>query len=443
MADKPLVGIKDVDGSTNFNIPFSSPQIARADYSKEVVPNPKEVATLVVGGFRFNQWESVWVQHRYGEPFALFQFTAAEPEPFPNRWQSLRFYPDDHCIIELGGVLAMNGIIITRQVAYDKKSHGVQLQGKGITWWASKSSVDSTTGSYDDKNLVEIAKAVMAPYPSPVRTVGALDPTPFKRCSAQPGETCWDFIERLARPRGAVLGSDHLGNFLLIGDHPMSVTAMLVEGYNILRAQIIITKDQMFKRYSATGQTNNDGDAKTTSEAGEQMASTGGSAPVYSHKITPSEQPVWGEAELQARAESEALWHEGAVIEASITVQGWHKPNGDIWRVGEVYKVVSPMGAINEPLACQEATFTQDRSSGTTTTLKMVLPRLLKIHPRFANSEQPLVGNNIPVDPAQPVPQPPAPVPYTLPPGTRMGPNGIEELPDTTPDQSVTSGINF
>jgi prophage tail gpP-like protein len=435
----PLVGTKQPSDET-----FISQYSAPTPYltaAETPVPNPDEIARLAVEGFYFEDWESVWVQHRYGEPFAFFQFTAAEKEPYPNRWQAMRFYPDDHVIITLGGILAMNGIITIRQVAYDKKSHGVQLQGKGITHWAAKSSVDNTqTGSFDGKNLLQIAKQVLAPFPTPVQAIGNVDPTPFTRCSNQPGETCWDFLERLARPRGVILSSDHRGNFQLIDDHPMDISAVLMEGHNILRCQAIIDKDPFHKKYSVIGSTNNDGDQKSPSQAGEQMASAGGSAPIYSHKITPAEQPVWDQIELQKRASSEALWHEGAIIEVNATVQGWKKPNGDLWRVGEVYKIVSAMISLNEPLACQTATFTQDRSGGTTTTLKMVLPRLLKINTKFANTDQDLVGV-VPTPGPGPTPMPPTgAVPYLLPPGTKMGDNGIEDDKANNPSPSVEIG---
>jgi len=429
VADIPLVGTKaNGDGSSARDFPSPpSPQLRGT--SIPPVPNPDEIAELVVAGGRFRDWESVWVQHRAGEPFAFFQFTAAEREPFANRWQAVRFYPDDHVIITLGGKLAMNGIITIRQVAYDKKTHGVQLQGKGITHWAAKSSVESKTGSFDMKNLVQIAKEVLAPYPSPLKVVGAVDPTPFKRVSNQPGETVWDFLERLARPRGAVLSSDHLGNFKLLGDAEADVEAVLMEGYNILKCQAIIDKDPFHKKYSAIGSTGNDkGDEKTPSQAGEMMASTGGSAPVYSHKITPAEQPVWGTPELQSRAEAEALWHEGAIIEVNITVQGWKKPNGDLWRIEEVYQVTSAMISLNEPLAAQTVTFTQDRASGTLTTLKLVQPRLLKKMTKYANTDMPLTGENtVPGPGATDMPSTPGVKTYNLPPGTWMGDNGIEE----------------
>jgi prophage tail gpP-like protein len=427
----PLVGERqDPNDPANYTPfdwnrpPTPTPHLTRP--GRDPIPNPEEVAELVVEGFRFTEWESVWVQHRFGEAFHMFQFTAAEREPYPNKWQALRFHPDDHVIITLGGHLAMNGVITIRQVAYDKKSHGVQLQGKGITHWAYKSSVDNTqTGSFDGQSFEQIARAVLAPYPSPVRTEGNLDATPFKRCSNQPGETCWDFLERLARPRGIIVGSDYLGNAVLSDDRFEAILGSFIEGYNILRCQAIIDKDPFHRRYSAMVQTNNDGDEKSPSQAGEMMKSVGGSAPVYSHKITPAEQPVWNDVELQKRAASEALWTEGAIIEVNITVQGWINPQTkDIWRVGKCYKVVSPMISFNGVLAAQTITFQQDRSSGTTTTLMLVLPPKLKINTKFANT-QPIVGANQTYQDG-PAPMPPAnPVPYVLPPGTMLTPNGI------------------
>jgi prophage tail gpP-like protein len=59
---------------------------------------------------------------------------------------------------------------------------------------------------------------VIAPFGVGVKTIGTLNPTPFARLQVEPGEKLWDFLERIARPRGIVMGSDHLGNFLLIGE---------------------------------------------------------------------------------------------------------------------------------------------------------------------------------------------------------------------------------
>jgi hypothetical protein len=54
------------------------------------MPNREEVATIIVNGRRFEDWESVWVQHRWTETYPLFRFTCAEREPVPDRWLMVR-----------------------------------------------------------------------------------------------------------------------------------------------------------------------------------------------------------------------------------------------------------------------------------------------------------------------------------------------------------------
>jgi hypothetical protein len=48
---------------------------------------------------------------------------------------------------------------------------------------------------------------------------------------------------------------------------------------------------------------------------------------------TTAEQPVWSMAEVLDRARNESIWHEGDELHAVITVQGWLRSNGDLWRV--------------------------------------------------------------------------------------------------------------
>jgi hypothetical protein len=94
--------------------------------------------------------------------------------------------------------------------------------------------------------------------------------------------------------------------------------------------------------------------------------------------LTPAEQPVWSVSEIADRAKNEAVWNEGTIVTASVTVQGWMMASGTLWRAGDQVMVQSPMAMLNMALKIQTATFTQDRNSGTTTTLELVAPWLLK-----------------------------------------------------------------
>jgi hypothetical protein len=54
--------------------------ISQAPYPAGAVPDPDDVATIIARGYRFDDWESVFVQHRWADAFAWFRFTSAERE---------------------------------------------------------------------------------------------------------------------------------------------------------------------------------------------------------------------------------------------------------------------------------------------------------------------------------------------------------------------------
>ena len=87
-----------------------------------------------------------------------------------------------------------------------------------------------------------------------IKTVGQIDLTPFVHLQNEKGELIWDFLERLARPRGIVMGSDSEGNFLLIGDHTFATVSELIEGQNIKSCQCTIRHDQTYLKFAADAQ---------------------------------------------------------------------------------------------------------------------------------------------------------------------------------------------
>jgi prophage tail gpP-like protein len=365
--------------------------------------NLDEVATVVVNNRQFNQWESVYIQQRWAEAFPIFKFTSADiVEVPPKDWQTLQFKPRDECAIYLGGLLAIAGFITTRQTTYDAENHQVQYEGVGLTWFAGRSSILNQTGNYDGKTFEEIADEVIGPTGVGICKIGTLDATPFARVSNEVGETVWDFLERLARVRGIVLGSDHLGNFLLIGDHSFVPQDSLVEGVNIKQMNAIIYAGDIYSTYHVRGQTAAT-DEQHGTEASEQEAFVEGSAQHYSPLLLPSEQPVWGVGELQTRAAHEAVWHEGTQWQVTVVVQGWMKPSGGLWAPGMLVYVRSPMAMIDFVMKVQTVTFTQDSNSGTQTTLDLVPPFYLKDRAEFnlgtVGAPQMPAGPGIPLTP--------------------------------------------
>jgi prophage tail gpP-like protein len=375
--------------------------------------NPDEIAELTVADHKFSNWKSVWVQHRWAEAYPIFKFTSADIAEVPSDWALLQFKPGDECAIYLGKKLAAAGIITVRQTAYNKTSKGVQFEGVGVTWYAARSSIINATGNFDDKPFEAIADEVLKPTGIKMLPVGILNAIPFARCQCEKGEKIWDFLERLARVRGIVLGSDHLGNMLGIDTHTKPIVATLQEGFNIIEMQAIISIQDIYSDYILEGQTAAS-DLQNMQAASEQQADVAGTAKRYSPVLTPAEQPVWSIAELLDRAKNEYIWHEGTLIQVTVVVQGWMRPGThELWRAGDNVSVYSPMAMIIMTLKIRTITFTQDRQSGTRTALDLVAPWLLKDTSPIdlrQDTQQPTVPNT----PAPPQTQPNVPPPETL-----------------------------
>ena len=377
---------------------------------------PQETAVLTVNGVEFDDWESVFVQGRWADPFTYFRFAAAERDPVFGKqpydvplWEKLQFKPGDKCTVSLAQVQVVSGVIEIRQAAYNATSHGVMLQGKSVTAWAARSSVDTKTGSFDGKNILQVAQEVLAPYPVGIKTVGTLDLKPFVHLQNEHGELIWDFLERLARPRGIVMGSDAHGNFLLIGPHTFPTVTQLIEGQNIKSCQCTIRHDMTYEQYDtrAQGTATDSRSGSDMSDLHATVASRITTQP-YSKLITAAEQPVTTQPEVQARVENERVWHDDTEVQATITVQGWLYNESRLWTPGDQVFVRSPMAMLNQDMKIQNVTFTQDSTNGTETVLDLVLPGLLKGSPNFDPSPPPSQPPT--PTPPEPQPQPPAPI---------------------------------
>jgi prophage tail gpP-like protein len=371
MADEDTIDLPEIQ--------IESRRVMRPWPRPDQEPKREETATLVVGGRRFEDWESVWLKHKLLDAYAQFRFTAAERDPMPEWWDRLQFKPQDDCEIYLGGMLALTGIILIRQTAYAGKQHGVVLQGVTNTWAAARASIIHKTGIFPG-GFVEIAKQVLAPTGVGMKVVGAIDGTPFKPpAKNEPGESIFSFLDRLARDRKVIIGSDRYGNFIFYGEKGAETQETLQEGFNILKMQCVISVVKARSNFETRGQrpTGEDSDEGTPRDRAEQKAVAGGSLKRYSPLLTIMEHPVWTPKEVALRNATEVMWNEGQEIEATITVQGWFTSAGRLWEVGKEVMVKSPMAMLNEALTIETVTFTQDSGGGSITTLLCKNPAAL------------------------------------------------------------------
>ena len=367
---------------------YLNPQLIspRLQTRRGIYPGAKgdEIATLVVNGAIYEDWETVWFQWNLGDPFAQFRFTATEddthlwvPDP-ENRTPDellLRFKPGDECDLYLGGWPIMHGVIMVRQVAYDKNNHTIVLQGVTLTYYAANASIIDEKSEYHG-TFLDVAGAVLAPTCSGYKVWGALDLTPFKDPQRpNPGETIFEFLERIARTRKIIVTSDPYGDFLFIGEHEGEYVSDLVEGGNILKCQAVIADLTARSEFIARVHSGGDDD-QNMKDAAHLEARIDGTAKCYNPLLTPIEHPVWSRHEVEQRAKTEQMFAEGQhKVEATVTVQGWFNPRTGLrWDVGQDVHFQSPMTGIdNQMMKIKTVTFTQDKM-GSLTTMVIVHP---------------------------------------------------------------------
>jgi prophage tail gpP-like protein len=99
---------------------------------------------------------------------------------------------------------------------------------------------------------------------------------------------------------------------------------------------------------------------------------------MYSKIIVPMETPPADQGEVFKRANYERMWKDGSLINCTIVVQGWLRAGRALWNAGDQVHVYSPMAMLDQPMAIQNCTFSQDSRQGTITTLDLVNPEALQ-----------------------------------------------------------------
>jgi prophage tail gpP-like protein len=183
-------------------------------------------------------------------------------------------------------------------------------------------------------------------------------------------------LERYAKARGIMIGSNANGGLLAIGEHPANPSGTITEGVDILRANAVMKDEMVYKKIYALGQSTSSDNAYGDSQ-NKQLAFEAGSSTRNRMLVTVMDiaDTMHG---VQRRALIEKAFTEGSFLDSQITVQGWFKDQNrsdDVWKAGEYYTVYSPSLILNGVvLGCATCVYEQNEQ-GTTTTLGLVNPK--------------------------------------------------------------------
>lgn len=346
------------------------------------MPNQKEIATIEVGGTKYEDWQTISVEVAYPGVHRTAVFTVSEGNPPAKTRRARQISTGDECTVSLGGKLILTGYVVSRQTFADGNNHAVLIEAYGKPSDAVRTSVIKEKGQWRDKTIVDIAKEVYGAQDINVVTKGKTDNMniKFEDVQLHQGESPFHLVERLARARMVWIGDDKDGNLVLDGGTQTYDGPSLTEGENIQWLRVSIRDVELMKEINVYGQSYANDD-KWGREASESKAKISDdrvkrNKPFKLFLERPGS-PKTLQKDVQIRAQFEKAWRASTAIEAEVGVQGWFKPGGgDLWEAGpqEPVRLNTAMGMVNQLLLIQKVVFKQDDQQGTMTILTMVDP---------------------------------------------------------------------
>lgn len=273
----------------------------------------------------------------------------------------------------------LTGYVDVYQPSYDANHHEVAIACRSKTEDVVDCSVDveqlgAATGSWQikTKTIGEAAKMLVKPYGIDVKLPdGDEDLNPLYPVAVQPGMTCYQLIEELARVTRMLVWDDENGNLVLSKVGKKRAGSSLVEGINIEVAAARISGDQRYKKVIVFGQ------YFFVDQSGPHVSykatATDSQVPRNRVLMVPIEMPGPDAKWVQQRAEWEVSRRLGRSRAVRIVVTGWRDGKDKLWTPNTLVNVQAPELKINEDMLISQCTWMRDET-GTKTILLCAPP---------------------------------------------------------------------
>lgn len=325
---------------------------------------------MVVDGKEWTAFERVSVT--YGARQAARSFSATvtdDTKSFMDRWDYL---PGSKVQVYEGGDLLLDGYIDAINPTYDATSHTISVTARSKSGDSVDSSQTHKTGRFENKAIHEIAHELDQQGVG-FRLGPNVRPRRIPYFQANPGETVYQAVERLARRDGLLLSGQADGSIQIERGGTERGNAPLIEGVNILSANGTIDMGQRRSEYRVRGQRrngSNPNELRIDRASIDRDASRGGR---YRPLVILPEFDV-DEGQAQRRAD----WHrdraKGLSVKASVTTQGWRDDAGALWQTNKLVYLYSPMLKIDQDMLIDSVELSQS-SDGSTASLTLVGPK--------------------------------------------------------------------
>lgn len=345
----------------------------------------QDVPALLIDGAAYAGWTRLRVTRGVERCAADFDLGISERWPGQEAGWPLRvFMPAE---IRFGDDAVITGYIDGVQAELEADSRNVIVSGRSKTADLIDCSALIKGGEFRDSEYVAICRSVAAPFGVEAVDLASVGRVVIPTEAADQTETCFKFLERLARQAGVLLTDDPAGRLVIARTGQGQCSSVIQEGVNTLSVALTMQAEKRFDRYVVKSQlpAGPSWISQLDRETGEARRPGADVQPAVTGEIRDAAVPRYRPFVMQsegnadaAQARARALWQArrdaAESLSLKVSVQGWRQQDGRLWAINERIQVRLPSFGIDDEMLVATTSFTMDHKGGRKTMLTLGPP---------------------------------------------------------------------
>lgn len=292
---------------------------------------------LVVNGERYEGWKSVRVTRSIESIAGSFALDVSD------RWGKGAPWPiveEDECRVVIEGETVIHGYVDKRDKSGSSTTRALSYTGSDRAAALVAVSAILPKWTYYNVSVPDFIATIARPLGISVSVQSGLVLPKVRKLVVSPGDTVYEAIKRAAGDDGVLLVSDGAGGISITRAGKERATP-LIEGSNILTAAVSYDATDRYYRYVIATQT-----AATDQASGN---ATRVLAEAIDEGVRRKDRVLlirpdkgYSIADARRRADWEARIRAARAETVTITLQGWKQPNGRLWPLNAITRVVAP-----------------------------------------------------------------------------------------------------
>jgi prophage tail gpP-like protein len=318
---------------------------------------------IEIGGKSFHGWESFSLARTIDSCADGFSMTSIfDPDNQDILSAFLPFVYQD-CIVKIDDEIILTGSIEVVSLSITDGNREINVQGRSKTGILVDCSIYDVGFQFDGLKLSAIAQKICQKHN--INIIINNDSGTIAEARANPGDTIFEFLNKLAKDNGLMLSNDYPGN-LVISKYEKGISvASIIEGDSPVKS---VTGNyngtQRFSIYNLLQQ--QDGTPDISGIANDNIK--------YRPKIITG--ATCEAMEITKAAEWARALAYAESIQISVALSEWRNDSGKLWTPGDTVTLLAPGAFIlNETeFIIAESVLKMDVGTGRTTDLRLVLP---------------------------------------------------------------------